>query len=110
MVIFQVKVVNYHLVDFSFQIFDICRLTKIDILDLPFLPILIKTNLKPGAQKKNRKIFLWNVCIILSKILERFYRSIYSKMFNLALEISFFFSSQNIFFDFELNFMWDLSF
>ena len=42
MVIFQVKVVNYHLVDFSFQIFDICRLTKIDILDLPFLPILIK--------------------------------------------------------------------
>ena len=53
MVIFQVKVVNYHLVDFSFQIFDICRLTKIDILDLPFLPILIKTYLKPGAQKKS---------------------------------------------------------
>ena len=58
MVIFQVKAINQHLVDFSFQIFDICRWTKNIIQNVihHFQPISIH----PSTWKINKYLkCLW---------------------------------------------------
>ena len=88
MVIFQVKAINQHLVDFSFQIFDICRWTKNIIQNVihHFQPISIH----PSTWKFNKYLkYLW--------LLPKFLKDLPIYIFCTTWPWSLLFFSQNIF-------------